>query len=808
MTIEEPSIGEQSIDSFLEEVARLTDRGGAPLFPVLKPGAELARRYRLVRAVGRGAHGVVWAAHDSLSGEEVAVKVLLPTEHEEAARVCAEVGSLRRLRLLGVVRLLDDGMEAGSLFLVMPFVRGEPFPGREVPAPWEAIAPAARSILRVIAEVHAAGITHRDLKPGNVLVDQRGEVTVLDFGLALAPTFDGLLDGRIAGTPAYLAPEQAASGPIGSSVDLYAIGVMLYRALSGRLPHEANTVLELLAAKRNPAAPLASVAPGVPPHVAETIDELLATAPADRPASARAALERLEKAESRRPRSPNPSARSALLAGVTAPLTTEAIRDLFEGRDRLAWTREDAARLLFERTHGDPERLRAEIDAWVRAGRCRWSAAEARLVVDDEIVDRLEMGFDLGSSRDPLGLAEEATKLASELAVQGRLGNATALLQDALSALRRARGVSPVLTGRALSVWVEVALAAATPRALDHVLYEICRVEAPSPLVRDLEALVRAAMAVGAWTDRALELASTVPRFQDPALERLRQGVRVMAARRVSLEREEALMVELGEAIGPSAPAETRAALSGWLGRLRYRQGRFAEAAALHGAAAEQTSWATRRASALVAQASALMEAFQLDEAAGVAARALEVASTSRHVFGRAMAEWLVRLIGYRRGDAITPDLEWVEAVASLRMSELEALVCVTEASLAWRASDLDTALGLATRAKQVYTSVGERGGGLLLAAALAVACAPDAAPPAEIESLASDALACEVPGVGIQVLGLLAPAWQGRLPDPARLAALAEQVARAHWHLRIDILSVDEALSRLQGLQTAVIVV
>jgi hypothetical protein len=802
MTIEEPSI-----DSFLEEVAKLTDRGGGPLFPVLKPGVELARRYRLIRAVGRGAHGVVWAAHDSLSGEDVAVKVLLPAENEEAARVCAEVASLRRLRLLGVVRLLDDGMEAGSLFLVMPFVRGEPFPGRQVPAPWEAIAPAARSILRVIGEVHAAGITHRDLKPGNVLVDERGDVTVLDFGLALAPTFDGLWeDGRIAGTPAYLAPEQAASGPIGSSADLYAIGVMLYRALSGRFPHEASTVLGLLAAKRNPPAPLASVARGVPPHVAKTIDELLATAPADRPASALAALERLETAESGSG-SPSRSSRPALLAGVTAPLTPEAIRDLFEGRDRLAWTREDAARLLFERTHGEPERLRAEIDAWVRAGRCRLSAAEPRLVIDDEIVDRLEMGFDLGSSHDPLGFAEEATNLASKLAVQGRLGNATALLRDALSALRRSRGFSPVLAVRALSVWVEVALAAGTPRALDHVLYEICRMEAASPLVRDLEALVRAAMAVGAWTERALELASTIPRFQDPALERLRQGVRVMATRRVSLEREEALMLELGEAID-SAPAETRAALSGWSGRLRYRQGRFVEAAALHGAAAEQTSWATRRASALVAQASALMEAFQLDEAAGVAARALEVASTSRHVFGRAMAEWLVRLIGYRRGDAIIPDLEWVEAVASLRMSELEALVCVTEASLAWRARELDTALVLATRAKQVYTSVGERGGGLLLATALAVACAPDAASPAEVESLASEASACEVPGVGIQVLGLLAPAWQGRPPDPARLAALAEQVARAHWHLRIDILSVDEALVRLQGLQSAVIVV
>ncbi len=175
------------------------------------------------------------------------------------------------------------------------------------------------------------------------------------------------------------------------------------------------------------------------------------------------------------------------------------------------------------------------------------------------------------------------------------------------------------------------------------------------------------------------------------------------------------------------------------------------------------------------------------------------MASSSRHVYGRAHAEWLVRTIAYRRGEPIAPDFEWIEAVASLRIPELEALVCVTEASFAWRAHDLDTALSLATRSKRAYTSVGERGGGLLLASTLAVACAPASAPPSEIEALAREASACEVPGVGIQALGLLAPARQGRSPDPARIDELADQVARAHWNERIDILSVAEALDRIR---------
>lgn len=791
------TIEADSVDTFLADLARISTTSTGAIMPSIRPGTVLARRYELQSPVGRGAHGVVWAARDSLTGSDVAVKVLVTTTKSEAARVCAEVAALRRLRLPGVVSLVDDGMEQGSLFLVMPFVAGRPFPGKDVPAAWSEIEASVSALLSILAQVHAAGIVHRDLKPANVIVDDAGHPTILDFGLALAPTFEGLLEeGRIAGTPAFLSPEQASGGSIGAPADLYAVGVMVYRALSGRYPYEEPTVVRLLAAKRTAARPLDDVAPHVPPHVASAVDALLAVRPERRPGSALEALERFGlsgdvRTGARPQRSTSPR--------LPESITPESLRDLFEGKDRLFWRREDAARLLFERSSGDPARIRREIDAWVRIGWCRWGAGpEARLVVDDETIERLQVGTGIAALEDPLAFAERAIEDARSLAETGRLGNATALLQEALSALRRAPTFPTSIAMRALSLWVEIAIVIGTPSALDHALYEICRMDDLTPLVGELEALVRAALAVGAWTDRALELASALAPFDDPALERARQGVRVDAARRASLEREEELMEELQAWARDARSPDTDAAFFGWMGRLRYRQGRFEEAAELHGRAAALSTWATKRAWSLVSQANALMEAFSFDHAAEVAARAVGIASTTRHAYGRAFAEWVVRIIGYRRGEPLSPDVELIEEISALQIPELEALVCLTEAAIAWRSGFDDVAHAVALRGQRLWRSVGERGGGLLLISAVAVASAPSAPEQAGIADLIADAIACNVPGIGIQVLGLVSPRRSGDPFDAATVDALAAQVDKRHWSSRIDVLSVAEALARI----------
>ena len=174
-------------------------------------------------------------------------------------------------------------------------------------------------------------------------------------------------------------------------------------------------------------------------------------------------------------------------------------------------------------------------------------------------------------------------------------------------------------------------------------------------------------------------------------------------------------------------------------------------------------------------------------------------AAACRHAYGWARALWAVGLNTYRREEPVTPDLAFVEAVASLRMTELRSLVCLSEAAFAWRLGDTTTGLQLATRSKEGWSSVGERGGGLLLASALAIACSPEAPDGVELQALLDAAGRCDVPGIGIQVLGLIGPRLGQVGVDAATITSLANKIDRQHWARRIDVLSVDESLARLR---------
>jgi serine/threonine protein kinase len=198
----------------------------------------LAGRYRLSHVIGRGGFGEVWEAHDTLANRAVAVK-RFDTARDgltERRRVRREIAVLRALRLPGVVALYDEGEDGGRPFLVMERVEGRDFPGRATPCPWSSLEALARALVGTLAGVHAVGVLHRDLKPSNVLVSESGGVTVLDFGIARftasgARTLSA--DGALVGTPDYLAPEQLAGGDASERSDLYALGVMLYEALTG-----------------------------------------------------------------------------------------------------------------------------------------------------------------------------------------------------------------------------------------------------------------------------------------------------------------------------------------------------------------------------------------------------------------------------------------------------------------------------------------------------------------------------------------------------------------------------------------------
>jgi hypothetical protein len=796
----------------------------------------IAGRYAIRARIGRGGHGEVWEADDLLAGTRVAIKLLDGGAGVEPARVRREVAALRLLRLPGVVRMLDEGLDQGVPFLVMERIVGAPFPGRAGPRCWADVAGVTASLLQTLGRIHAAGVVHRDLKPENVLVDAEGRPTILDFGLSFRGALAGGLtaEGVVLGTPAYLAPEQILGGPVSAATDLYALGAMLHESLSGRVPHEASDFAELMRARLTRAVtPLAQVAPGVPAAVARLVDRLLARAPEDRPRSAEDVLAELQGAP-------------GLLEGVALPETAvaeAALRPLFAGPDRLFHLREDAARELWTRTQGRPDRIAAEVAAWVHGGLARRDGE--RLVVDRDALDDLEAerttrppapgpaagdgaeqhraaaralspgapgrlfhliaGQDARRGVGAADIAAEAVAVALPTAHAGQLGRAVAVLAEGLLAARRAARRRRHREGwgeaRLLGCWVQIAISDGKPHALDRVLYEICRAGERTAEVAALEALVRAALAVRtAGGDRALDLiAVAAAPFADPELDRFRQHVRVLAARRGPAEQEEAVLVEVGAWAAVRDDEAVDASHADWLGRLRYRQGRFEEAAQLHAVAAEGGRWATARIDARLNGASALMEAFALDAAREAAEAGRALARRCRHAYFEGRAEWILRTIAYRTGRAELPDHELVELAAQVGVAFLEGAVCLTEGAVAWRAGRLDDALALAERAARLLTGKG-REAAALLARCLALACDGSGGEPAA-RALADEAVGCAVPGVGVQALGLLAgvcPAVRAALREAA--GPLAATIPRARWGERLDVVSVAEALGGLSS--------
>jgi serine/threonine-protein kinase len=242
--------------------------------------------------IGRGAFGSVWAARDEARGDDVAIKVI-PLALVDARRLEREVRALSHLSVPGVVALRAWGTTEDAAWLVMDLARGAPFPGRPGPVPWAWLAPRARSLLERVAALHDSGVVHRDLKPANVLVDDDGAVTLLDLGLARGARAGASFTatGAIVGTPRYMAPEVARGRRGDAASDLFSVGVMLYEALAGVVPHDGDGVdaATMLFARARDPVPRLQVA-GVPRALVVTVDALLAADPSSRPASARAAL--------------------------------------------------------------------------------------------------------------------------------------------------------------------------------------------------------------------------------------------------------------------------------------------------------------------------------------------------------------------------------------------------------------------------------------------------------------------------------------------------------------------------------------
>lgn len=263
---------------------------------MLTEGVVLSDRYRLSERVATGGMGAVWRCTDLLLEREVAVKVLLPTlvaDAEFATRFRAEARMLAALRHPGVVAVHDVGQATladGTPvdYLVMEYVEGEPL-GHWIGRAGRLDAASAMSVVAQAADAlhaaHVAGIVHRDVKPGNLLVRPDGRVVLVDFGIARSPALTGLTAANIVlGTALYMSPEQGTGQPVSAASDVYALGAVAYLCLAGRPPFVGENPLEVaLRHQQDEPAPLP---PGTPPAVIELVARTMAKRPADRFGSA------------------------------------------------------------------------------------------------------------------------------------------------------------------------------------------------------------------------------------------------------------------------------------------------------------------------------------------------------------------------------------------------------------------------------------------------------------------------------------------------------------------------------------------
>ena len=255
-----------------------------------RPGALFANRFRIVGAVGRGGMGEVYRANDLELGQAVALK-FLPAVHcsERArARLRSEVRLARQISHCNVCRVYDIGEADGQLYLSMEYIEGEDLGAllrRIGRLPSDKALELGHKLCAGLAAAHAQSVLHRDLKPGNIMIDARGELRITDFGLAAAA---GQIEGTEArnGTPAYMAPEQLAGREASVRSDLYALGLVLYEMYTGKPPFQANTAAELLRMREGGriTSPTALV-PDLDPAVESAILRCLDPDPNMRPAS-------------------------------------------------------------------------------------------------------------------------------------------------------------------------------------------------------------------------------------------------------------------------------------------------------------------------------------------------------------------------------------------------------------------------------------------------------------------------------------------------------------------------------------------
>jgi serine/threonine-protein kinase len=264
--------------------------------------AHLGDRYRLHGEVARGGMARVYRADDLVRGGEVAIKVIRP---ELAAaighdRFLQEIRILSRLHHPNILPLLDSREDGGSLYYVSRYIAGSSLQRRlamEGPLPLEEIVRIGRDVAAAVDYAHRSEVIHRDIKPGNILLDD-DRALVCDFGIARAVELAGgdrltSSSGFVLGTPAYMSPEQATGGAIDYRCDVYGLGCVLYEMLTGEPPFTGPTPQAVLARSLSGEfRAVRTVRPAVPAAAEAAIRSGLASEPDRRPRTAAELVER------------------------------------------------------------------------------------------------------------------------------------------------------------------------------------------------------------------------------------------------------------------------------------------------------------------------------------------------------------------------------------------------------------------------------------------------------------------------------------------------------------------------------------
>jgi serine/threonine-protein kinase len=333
------------------------------------PGDVIAEKYVLQRPLAKGGMGAVWVAQNRLTERRVAIKFVLPElaqSSDTIQRFFREAKASARIDHPCIVDVLDLGtLDDGAPFMVMEYLEGRSLEQIVEERPLDPLQAAALllDVVHALSAAHAAGIVHRDLKPANLFVARRGEGIVpkiLDFGVSKITSSVGDVrmtrTGAVLGSPAYMSPEQARGrSDIDGRADVWAVGVILYEAVSGKLPFSGENYNQvMMAITLDPATPLASAVPGIDPDFVAIVDACL------------------QKDRDLRP--PTMDALAALLDGYVAPRAAYGIApidlgDLGEGKKAANTTYKIGAAISPRPAAGTPARSKppSDVQLTVRA---------------------------------------------------------------------------------------------------------------------------------------------------------------------------------------------------------------------------------------------------------------------------------------------------------------------------------------------------------------------------------------------------------------------------------------------------------